>query len=107
MPEVAVPDPAAVPIPDFDVDDELIAEDYWVLQDNCAIKVHNKPRTRPFQPHLDPDCPIDILSLKSERTSLIKKPSSTTIDKKVDRWDNYDLDNEDSEAWIGVTVFHV
>ena len=107
IPEAVVPDPAAVPIPDSDFDDELIAEDYWVIQDNCAIKVHNKPRTGPFQPHLDPDCPIDVLSLKPERTSLIKKPSSKTIERKVDRWDNYEFNEENNEAWIGVTVFHV
>ena len=107
VPEAAVPDPAAVPIPDSDFDDELIAEDYWVIQDNRAIKVHNKPRTGPFQPHLDPDCPIDVLSLKPERTSLIKKPSSKTPERKVDRWDNYEFNEENNEAWTGVTVFHV
>ena len=60
MPETAVPDPAAIPIPDSEVDDELFAEDYWVVRDDHAFKVHNKPRTGPFQPHLDPDCPMPL-----------------------------------------------
>ena len=107
VPETAVPDPAAIPIPDSEVDDELFAEDYWVVRDDHAFKVHNKPRTGPFQPHLDPDCPIDILSLKSERVSLMRKPSSKSIEQKIDRWDNYDHSEEHEEEWIGVTVFHV
>ena len=107
VPDIAVPDPAAVPIPDSEEDDELFAEDFWVIQDNCAIRVHNQPRVKPFQPHLDPDCPLDILSVKSERTSLKKKSSSQTIDKKIDRWDNYEIEEEDCEAWVGVTIFQV
>eukprot|EP00434_Breviolum_minutum_P032343 symbB.v1.2.028601.t2/scaffold3045.1/size120917/6 len=107
VPETAVPDPSAIPIPDSEVDDELFAEDYWVVRDDHAFKVHNKPRTGPFQPHLDPDCPIDILSLKSERVSLMRKPSSKSIEQKIDRWDNYDHSEGREEEWIGVTVFHV
>eukprot|EP00434_Breviolum_minutum_P042887 symbB.v1.2.038193.t1/scaffold5827.1/size23306/2 len=107
MPEAIAPDPAAVPIPESDADDELIAEDYWVIQDDRAIKVHNKPRKEPFQPHLDPDCPIDVLSLTSERISLIKTPASSTIERKIDRWDNYDHNEEGGFEWTGVTVFHV
>ena len=107
VPEVSAPDPASVPVPESDADDELIAEDYWVIQDECVFKVHAKPRREPFHPHLDPDCPIDVLSLKPERMTLIKKPSSKNIERKIDRWDNYEQSEEEKEEWTGVTVFHV
>ena len=37
----------------------------------------------------------------------MRKPSSKSIEQKIDRWDNYDHSEEHEEEWRGVTVFHV
>ena len=107
VPDIPVLDPAAIPIPESDPDDELIAEDYWVIQDKCALKVHRKPRKEAFLPHLDPDCPIDILTLQSDRVTLRKAPDSKQIVKQEDRWDNYQENTVFNEEWVGVTIFQV
>ena len=105
VPDEPIVDPAAIPIPESEIEDELIAEDFWVIQDNCAMKVHRKPRQKPFLPHLDPDCPVDILSLKPDRVTLKREPKTQGIDKREDRWDNYQNEETTGEAWTGVTVF--
>lgn len=94
-------------MPASETDEELIAEDYWVVQDNCIMKVHEKPRDTLFLPHLDPDCPINVLTLKPDRTTHMRALQSSTIDQKVDRWDNYQFEEKQDIEWVGVTIFHV
>ena len=106
VPDMPALDPAAIPVPESEPDDELIAEDYWVIQENCALKVHQKPRREAFLPHLDTDCPIDVLTLKPDRVTLRKSPNSKAIIRHNDRWDNYQENFVCEEEWIGVTVFH-
>ena len=107
VPDVSGIDPAAIPVPASETDEELIAEDYWVVQDNCIMKVHEKPRDTLFLPHLDPDCPINVLTLKPDRTTHMRALQSSTIDQKVDRWDNYQFEEKQDIEWVGVTIFHV
>ena len=107
VPEGPLADPAGIPVPDTETDDELTVEDYWVIQDNRAFKVHRKPRKELFLPHLDSDCPVNILALKPDRTTLRKETKSGLIDSTIDRWDNYQNLEEQEQEWVGVTVFHV
>ena len=71
-----------------------------LIQDNRAFKVHRKPRKELFLPHLDPDCPVNILSLKPDRTTLRKETKSGLIDSTIDRWDNYQ-NHEEQETGMG------
>lgn len=52
--------PENIPVPE---DDELFAEDYWIVKDNRLIRRHVKPRTTSFRPTEPDDCPINLLRL--------------------------------------------
>ena len=67
------PDPKDVPVPD-DSDDELHAEDYWIEQGDKVIRMHRRPRTKAFDPVMTHDCPVDILQVGHERTTVALHP---------------------------------
>ena len=57
MPEINPSDGVQIPIPIESEEDELTMEDYWVIQEDKAIRIHKQPRKQPFHPWEDQECP--------------------------------------------------
>lgn len=98
-------DPAEIPIPG-DVDDELFAEDYWIVKRNHLIRRHVQPRTKSYIPQPDDDCPVNVLCFLDDRMTR-------GINSQREGWkhnDNWIGDStvwETETPWTGVTVFTI
>lgn len=98
-------DAAAIPVPTSDEEDALAMEDFWIVQNDRIIRVHNQPRRELYQPHQDGECPIDILTVEATRTTIMRdsRGDNQTIQ---DRWD-IDNGTAPKQQWTGVTVFRI
>eukprot|EP00435_Cladocopium_sp_Y103_P017306 s4178_g4.t1 len=98
-------DPKDIPVPESD-GDELTVEDYWLVQNDKLIRVHQKPRVGAFDPSSTDDCPISILHVSGERFSAGNAPTQNMWSHK-DRWGEKESDWQSSQPWTGVTIFQV
>ena len=98
-------DPKDVPIPD-DSDDGLHVEDYWIQQGDKVIRVHRRPRTLAFDPVLTLDCPVDILQVGHERTTVACIHNQPVCTKR-DNWGNIEDEWVSEQPWTGMTIFSV
>ena len=108
VPDEDLPDGIQIPVPSESEGDELVMEDYWVIQDNQAIRVHNRPRNQLFSPWEDPECPLNVLTVLGERTTMRKPLKETIVIQENDRWDEKNQESKSYEnEWIGVTTFNL
>lgn len=106
MPDISLHDGVHIPIPSEGEEDELVMEDYWVIQEKQAIRVHKQPRRQPFQPWEDQECPLNILTVLGERTTMRKPLKENFVIQETDRWDDKNQESiTHGEEWIGITVF--
>ena len=98
-------EPSEVPIPESS-DEDLIAEDFWVQQCDKLIRVHQKPRVQAFDPSTCSDCPIDLLTIGDERTTMGNYPQQE-IWNHHDQWGNDQSSWNTDQPWTGITVFAV
>ena len=108
MPDISPHDGIQVPIPSESEEDELTMEDYWVIQEKQAIRVHKQPRKQLFQPWEDQECPLNILTVLGDRTTMRRPLNETLIIQEKDRWDEKDKEpTTHGEEWTGITVFEL
>ena len=108
MPEINPSDGVQIPIPIESEEDELTMEDYWIIQEDKAIRIHKQPRKQPFFPWEDQECPLNILTVLGERTTLRRPLKETFVIQEEDRWDEKNQEQIDhGEEWIGITMFNL
>lgn len=91
-------DPKDVPVPTDD--DEFVAEDYWLVQKDKPIRVHQKPRYEAFDPSTCCDCPVDILCVSGERFS-------TGNASQQDLWSHQDTWDKNDSTWQIATLIEI
>ena len=96
-------DASEIPIPISDEEDALATTDFWVVQKDRIIRVHNQPRRELFQPHQEAECPVDILTVEAQRTTVYRDQKGKEI-TVTDRWD-INSGTEPKQVWQGITVF--
>ncbi len=102
-PITQIPAPEDIPIPE---DDELFAEDYWIVKDKHLIRRHVKPRTTSFRPTDPDDCPINMLRLLDERQSVGFQDKGKQW-SKTDDWVNCVEEWKMETSWTGATIFFI
>jgi hypothetical protein len=98
-------DPKDIPVPESD-GDELSVEDYWLVQKDKLIRVHQQPRLQAFDPSSVGDCPVNILFVSGDRFSAGNAPNQNLWSHR-DRWGDEESHWEMSQPWTGMTIFQV
>ena len=97
MPETI--SPVDIPVPE----DEDLYCDFWILQTDRLIRVHQQPRWTAFEPHLCTDCPVDILCLAEDRTTMAKSDKGEWSCQEA--W--YATPWTSDTSWTGISIFHI
>ena len=106
LPDNPLDDGIQVPVPDESDEDELVMEDYWIIQQEQAIRVHNQPRKKRFSPWDDETCPLNILTVQGDRMTWKKHLRENIVIQEQDRWDDKEQEEVNQETeWKGLTVF--
>ena len=96
--------PVQIPVPE---DTELNCnQDYWIVQGQNLIRVHQQPRRQAFRPTDSTDSPVSPLLLADARTTTAKNQDGTTWQIQDD-WPVNNTDWHGEQTWTGLTTFTV
>ena len=95
-----------IPVPDSS-DEGLMTEDYWIQQGFQLLRVHRCAPSSTFDPTSVEDCPVDVLTISSDRTTSGYCSKDQQMWNKTDQWGDDEDSWETPDTWTGITMFHI